>query len=312
MQGELGSIYSTRVRGVIDHHEEENAVTQDTDSEPRVVEKCGSCTSLVVQNLKSAWDHISSSSLSSGAGHAQGDSLADDDMVRKTWDAQVAKMALASILIDTLNLKSESKVVVADREAVEYLEAKIKSSPKDAKTWSRDEFYNEINEAKNNINDLEVDEILRKDYKAWTENGMKLGISSVVKPLDFLVTKVRKTLSQPDEEGVFDAAINNFIKSRDLAIFAIMTISHSPDQQFRRELFMQAASRPGSEAISRFSQLAGEELGLEDLDVDGISLNSGPDSQSRDEELLARKIWLQKDVSKSRKQVAPLLHKAMR
>lgn len=52
---------------------------QDTDPEPRILEEAGSCTSLVVRYFSSTWDDLSSSSLSSGAGHAQGSEYAIDD-----------------------------------------------------------------------------------------------------------------------------------------------------------------------------------------------------------------------------------------
>lgn len=120
LQGIQGSLYADRVHGVIDHHEEENAVPEDTAPEPRVVEKIGSCSSLVIRTFKSTWDTVASTSLSSGAAHAQSsDSTIDDSVVTQGWDAQIAKLALGSILEDTSNLKSESKTTSVDREAVE-------------------------------------------------------------------------------------------------------------------------------------------------------------------------------------------------
>lgn len=317
LQGALGSIYSGRVLGLIDHHGEENAVPQDTNPEPRVVEKCGSCTSLVIRTFRTTWDVISTSSLSSGAAHAQGDSLVDDGMVRKSWDAQIAKLALASVLIDTADLAAEGKVEAADREAVQYLNAKIQSSPRDARTWDRKQFYQEINDAKTNLDGLEFDEILRKDYKEWTQNGTKLGISSVVKPFEFLTAKAQQSSSsQQTMTDAFNQAIDSFMRSKSLSIFAIMTAFISPDQTFRRELFIQAANNASSAAaVSRFSKSAGEELDLEDMHVPGVSSNGGGDdgSSSADDEesKMTRKAWVQKNVAKSRKQVAPLLRAAV-
>lgn len=52
LQGELGRVYGGRVRGCIDHHEEENKVLTreicEEEGEMRIVEKSGSCASLVV------------------------------------------------------------------------------------------------------------------------------------------------------------------------------------------------------------------------------------------------------------------------
>lgn len=303
--GEIGSIYSSNVLGVIDHHEDENAVPQDTYPEPRVIEKCGSCTSLVVRTLQSSWDKLSNSALSSGAGHAQGETIVDDAMVRRAWDAQIAKLALASILIDTINLTAESKVRAADRDAVEYLEAKIQVSPKNV-IWDREEFYREIDEAKKNIEGFDLSDILRKDYKEWTENGIKLGISSVEKPLEFLVSKAQLKTSKHE---AFHQAAKDFMESRSLSIFSIMTAFMSGDG-FRRELYLCTTSSAGSDIISKFSDCAGSELDLEDTTVEGISLSECGSATENDSYDITR-IWLQKDTTKSRKQVAPQLRAAL-
>ena len=298
LQGELGSQYSARVQGVIDHHEDENAVPKNTGPEPRVIEKCGSCTSLVVRHCKPAWDSVSSSSLSTGAAHGQGEVVTDDSAVIQGWDAQVAKMALASILVDTANLTAPGKVEQVDRDSVDYLEAKIHLSSKHARTWDRDLYYKKIDEAKKNISCLTLTEILIKDYKGWTESGAKMGISSVVKPLGFLVEKAC-------EESIssFEDQLQQFMDVRDLAIFAIMTASTAPDGDFKRELLVQARSSASSWAIS-FAEQGASELQLGDLSIEGI-----PTQETAGQ--CWRKTWLQKAVSKSRKQVAPLLRKSM-
>ena len=298
LQGDLGNQYASKVRGVIDHHEEENAVPENTEPEPRVIEKCGSCTSLVVRQCKAAWDSISSSSLSTGAAHGQGEAAINDAAVTQVWDAQIAKMALASILVDTANLKAPGKVAQVDRDAVEYLEAKIQISHKDARTWNRDSYYKEIDEAKRDIGDLSLAEILTKDYKGWSESGAKLGISSVVKPLNFLVQKASE-----EKLRSFEHQLQEFMDDRDLSAFAIMTTSTSSEGQFQRELLVQARPSAFSSAIN-FAEQAASELRLEDRSFEGITMQDKPGQHWR-------KTWLQRDVSKSRKQVAPLLRKSM-
>ena len=298
LQGDLGKLYSSRVQGVIDHHEEENAVPEYTDPEPRVIEKCGSCTSLVVRQCKAEWDSISSSSLSTGAAHGQREVAIDDSIVTQGWDAQLAKMALASILIDTANLKAPGKVRQVDRDSVHYLEARIHISSKDARMWNRDRYYTEIDQAKRDIGSLNLTEILVKDYKGWTENGANLGISSVVKPLDFLVQKASE-----EKPPFLEDQLQHFIGDRDLSVFAIMTTSTSSEGSFERELLVQARPSASSSAI-KFAERSVSDLLLEDLDIDGIPTQNEPGQ-------VWRKIWVQKDVSKSRKQVAPLLRQAM-
>ena len=297
LQGVLGDRYSSKVRGVIDHHEEEHAVPENTDPEPRVIEKCGSCTSLVVRQCKPVWDSISSSSLSTGAAHGQGEGAVNDDAVTQGWDAQVAKLALASILVDTANLTAPGKVEQVDQDSVDYLEAKIQLSPKEARTWNRDHYYKEIDDAKRDISRLSLAEILIKDYKGWTEGSVKLGISSVVKLLEFLVQKAN------EETSSFEDQLSQFMDDQDITVFAIMTTSTSSEGNFKRELLVQARPSASSLAI-KFAEEGASELQLQDLDINGIPTQDKPGQHWR-------KVWLQKDVSKSRKQVAPLLRKAM-
>lgn len=282
---------------MIDHHEEENAVPENTDPEPRVVEKCGSCTSLVVRQCKPAWDSMSSSSLSTAAAHGQGEVAMNDSAVTQVWDAQVAKMALASILVDTANLTALGKVEQVDRDSVDYLQAKIQLSSKDASTWDRDRYYKEIDEAKRDISSLSLTEVLIKDYKEWTEDGAKLGISSIVKPLDFLVRKAG------EEKSSFEDQLQQFMDERDLSVLAIMTTSTSFKGDFKRELLLQARASASSSAI-KFAEQGAFDFNLEDLSIKGVSSQDKPGQTWR-------RTWLQKDVSKSRKQVAPLLRKVM-
>lgn len=306
LSGLLGGVYASQVHGVIDHHTEEGAVIQDTKPEPRVIEKSGSCTSLVVQYFRLTWDAISDSSLSSGAGHAQSsDSVVDDSAVTRGWDAQVAKLALASILEDTANLTSSSKTEAVDTDMVAYLEAKIQLSAKDSRTWNRNQFHNEITNAKRDIDGLSADEILRKDYKEWTENGMKIGMSSVVKPLSFLVTKISEERSKQIPAGV-DDALATFIADRTLSIFAIMTSSTSEDGKFQRELLVQA-NGPAEDIASNFVRNAADQLGLQDIEVEGIHQRTTQKGTASP----WRAAWLQKETDNSRKQVAPLIRQAM-
>ncbi|MCJ1398828.1 Exopolyphosphatase [Xylographa trunciseda] len=306
-QGSLGQVYSTRVHGVIDHHEEEGTVPEDTSPEPRCIEKCGSCTSLVVRYFRSSWDALASSALSSGGGYAQGDSLIDDSAVTRGWDAQVAKLALASILIDTRNLQDAGKTKDVDREAVAYLESRIKLSGKETRTWDRLAFFKEIDAAKQDIESLALNDILRKDYKEWSEPDGKLGISSVVKPLDFLVNKAGDEKGQ-GAEGAFHDSIEDFMVARDLGIFAIMTAFTSSDAKFQRQLLV-ASRKHMRKVASRFETSNMEELGLDSFLI-GKNSDNKPREGDEENELLSRS-WIQQNISMSRKQVAPMLRKAL-
>ena len=306
LQGSLGSQYSEYVSGVIDHHDEEHAVPSTPTPEPRIVGKAGSCTSLIIRRFRATWDAISDMSISSGAGHGQGNFAVNDSAYTQIWDAQIAKLALASILIDTANLTAPGKVEDVDRQAVRYLDAKINLSPKDAKSWDRTAFFNEITSAKTDIEHLSLEEILIKHYKEWTEKGHKLRISSVVKPLAFLV---RKGADDDSSSQTLEQVIHDFMTAHDLSLYAIMTAYKSEMGQFQRELLLQANNEPAFAAAEHFSKTAVQDLGLEVLNIDGVAKQVQPHSSS---DKPWRYYWMQGDLTKSRKQVAPMLREALR
>jgi len=305
LQGQLGRIYSSRVAGVIDHHDEEGKVPKETGDEPRIIDKSGSCTSLVTEYCRDSWDTLSSSAIASGAAHAQGNSLSDDGAVVKMWDAEAAKLGLASILIDTANLRDGNKTTEHDRNAVKYLEAKVMACPKLAASFDRNSFFEQISSAKMDIAGLKLQDILRKDYKLWDDRGQKLGISSVVKEIDFLRKKAIDEANTKSSDDCFLAALGQFAKQRDLDLYSVMTTSTSAGGQFQRELLVWARTEAGVAAAKRFAKDARDELGLEDW--------QGSDDKyyGCDGDGYWRMIWWQRNVQHSRKRVAPLLREAM-
>lgn len=305
LQGQLGKIYADRVAGVIDHHDEEGKVPKETGDEPRVVEKSGSCTSLVADYVRPSWDLLSSQGMSSGAAHGQGDSLSDDDAVVKVWDAEAAQLGLASILIDTANLQDKSKTTDHDKTAVEYLEARVLSCPKLAASFNRDRFYGVIDAAKKEIGGLQLQDILRKDYKLWDDKGLKLGISSVVKNIDFLRKKAEDEADTQSPDEAFLNALRRFAQERNLDLYSVMTTSTSAQGQFQRELLVWAFSEAGTKAANKFAVDARDELQLEKW--------QGQSGTSYDDEGSGywRRVWWQRKVQHSRKRVAPLLREAM-
>ena len=331
LQGKLGSIYNSRVHGVIDHHDDEDSIPRDLKSEPRVIEKCGSCTSLVIRTLRSSWDVVSRSIPSSSPSTSQleaEDSSDEEWVVSKIWDDQLAKIALASILVDTANLKAEGKVEVADREAVQYLESKIflPTYEGTGALWDRKQYYDSFKTAKQNVDFLSLNDILRKDYKQWHSTAHPstiLGISSVVKPLSFLTAKAAQENSD-GEKRAFGQAIQIFMQERHLSLYAIMTSFSTHESGHKRELFLQASSHlpsgdspptnAAASAASRFASQSQAELGLEPLHVPGIdiaSINDDDDDHDDRANESTRYVWTQKEVDKSRKQVAPLLRQAL-
>jgi exopolyphosphatase len=305
LQGQLGKIYSGRVAGVVDHHDDEGKISKDMGDEPRIIEKTGSCTSLIANYCRSTWDTLSESALSSGAAHAQGDSLSDDSAVVKRWDAAVAQLALASILIDTANLHDENKTTEHDRRAVEYLEAKIMLCPQLSTSFDRTVFYKEVDAAKKDIDGLNLHDILRKDYKQWDQGGMKLGVSSVVKSIAFLQNKAGDEAKASSAGRALLETFGDFAKTRELDMYALMTTSTSPEGEFQRELLLWAFNDKAVSAAKAFATSSTEELGLEDWNES----SSVADASCGDGQW--RKVWWQRHVQHSRKRVAPLLRDTM-
>lgn len=297
LQGELGAIYADRVVGVVDHHADEGKVPKETGEEPRIIETSGSCTSLIVNHCREAWDSLSAGTSSTGAAQAQGDTLMEDEAVTSLWDAQVAQLALASVVIDTMNLEDEHKTTQHDQDAVKYLEAKINQCAKIGAQFDRSAFFKEINNAKKDLGSLTLEEILRKDYKQWTENELNLGTSAVVQPISFLKSKINNDKSNTSYLTLLHAA-NKFAQERDLCIFSIMTAFETEDGNFAREVAVLAVDERGFDACKRFADSSSQKLQLNEADADENGKHWFH-------------IWKQGNLSASRKQVAPLLREAM-
>ncbi|KXT14472.1 hypothetical protein AC579_4794 [Pseudocercospora musae] len=288
LQGKLGELYRPAVKGVVDHHEDEKTVSEK--AEPRVITKCASCNSLVANYLRETWQDLGSM-VSSTIGAAQEDGrLVDDFPYASTWDAQVAKLALGAILIDSINMKAEHKVTDHDKKAVRFLEAKINISHKYGKDYDRDRLFNEINNAKSNIDELSLRDIMRKDYKQWQEGDLTLGISSVVQSI--------QSLESRDED--LQDTIRAWAKERKLNMFAIMT-AYNDDSGFHRQLHLTAFDAGAKSAAEKFVSNAGN---LDLKDAKGSNSNEGTDTTFHH-------FWDQHNLEASRKQVGPLLRENM-
>ncbi|KAK5709946.1 Exopolyphosphatase [Elasticomyces elasticus] len=296
LTGPLAKHYASSVTAAIDHHDEENAVS--STASPRIIGKSGSCNSLVVNHLRSTWDDISSTSTSIGAANAQSsDGVMDDEAYTSTWDAQIAKLALGSILIDTHNMTDESKMKDHDRKAVRYLEARINISHKYGKDYDRKTFFDEIDGAKKELDGLSLTDILRKDYKQWTEGDQTVGIAAVVKPMAYLQAKVKQ-----DE---FVQTLVSFAEERKLQLFAVMTAFTSDSGDFERQLLLIALDGgDAKKAGEKFVKQASDQLKLEESEVNEAISNGS--------KLPLCKLWNQKNLGASRKRVGPLLREAMR
>lgn len=259
--------FEGQIVGVIDHHADENAI--HTQAEPRVVEPCGSCMSLIVEESRKAWEESISTN----------DNASEED--------KLAKIGLAAILSDTINLTAKEKIREKDPKAVSFLESKIHD-----KTFNKTTFYEEILAVKEDITALSFRDIFRKDYKEWEDAGLKLGISCIVQDFDFLISKAGSASSLLHD-------FEQWVTERGLDVGSIMTTSN-PEGEFQRHLLVWGVGDKGEEAVQRFVKLGEEKLKLETW-KDG-ELDEGG----------RRLAWRQKELAASRKQVAPLLREALK
>lgn len=260
------SRYADRVSGCIDHHVDEKAVP--AGASPRVIETCGSCMSLIVDETRATWEGLA-----------------------REEQAKLARLGLAAILVDTTNLTSEDKTCAKDRSSTDFLEDKVRAV--EGGKYSRDAYHKEISDYKEDISKLNFRDILRKDYKEWTDAGVKLGVAAVVQGLDYLVEE--KAAGSVDK---FLEATAGWADERELDWVVTMTTSH-PGGEFQRHLFAWGRTPKGVEAMREFLAPGTDELQLETY-RDG-RLDGGDE----------RRAWRQHKLSASRKQVAPIMRDAM-
>lgn len=298
------------ILGCIDHHIDENSVP--STAHPRLIRTgIGSCTTLVVQHLRDE-----------GIWPESMESTGQSNEMERPAAVELAILSLASILIDTANLTAEGKVSKADRDVVSFLEDIISNAmakeqvPLDSSSnaqrygWDRDSFYGQVSSSKaNSLDLLTLPEIFYRDYKTWSEKTgstgkeLKLGIASLVKPINWLIEKTDS--SSPEK---FITAMQNFASGQELDLFSIMTTSTNREGQFRRELLVMASGKAEEprRVVDSFGEASRDELNLDEWNEDGrlVDLLRAQDIKG--------KVWWHRDVSKSRKQVAPLLRETMR
>lgn len=267
--------YKGQVVGCIDHHEDEGVVSKNV--EPRVIEPCGSCMSLIVEETRTLWS----------------------DLVKMTKTAEdaeenrkLAMLGLAPILIDTINFTEKHKVKPKDISAADFLEEKVQGF----QGYDRKMYFDRVAAVKEDISSLGFRDILRKDYKEWTEgNNLKLGVSSVVKGLNYLTEKKD---DQTAQDG-FLGAVAAWAEERELDVVSVMTAANNERDQFERNLLVWGRTDKGIEGLRKFADGSSEKL----------QLTTFGDGQLDDKD--NRKAWLQGNLAASRKQVAPLLREAL-
>ncbi|CAH0055305.1 unnamed protein product [Clonostachys solani] len=258
--------FESQVIGCIDHHVDEGTIPRDRS--PRIIEPCGSCMSLVIEESKKLWEAVAA-----GSHHSEVEKL--------------ARLALAPVLIDTINLTAKDKTKPKDRSAAEFLQGKMRDEK-----FHPDAYYKAIEAVKEDISELSFRDIFRKDYKEWTEGGLRLGISCAVQNFDYLL---HKTKGYTDE---FFDKLGDWAKERELDIISVMTTSH-PGGEFQRHLLVWARGDEAIAAVQKFVKISG-------------ALELQPYEDGKHDKAGQRLAWRQKNLAASRKQVSPLLREAMK
>lgn len=295
-----------RTVGCIDHHVDEHFVPRANDlptDQPLIIQPGpGSCSSLITSELQKRrlW-------------------TANQDASSVAEIAQVAKLTLAPILIDTSNLTAEGKVKDVDIQSVDFLQRLVSEAGSSADVeWDMVAFFEQIYDAKKNSLDLLTpEEILDRDFKDWTETtqssgqSVKLGFCSSVKPIRWIIQKAGGSQQFLD-------VVRQFAQREDkgLDVVIVMTSFTSAEDQHTRELFICASQESGLtvEGIKKFINessslgliewmpLDGESVDLVDTDIRG-TLNGISEAW--------RHLWVQTNATASRKQVAPMLRDAV-
>lgn len=267
--------YQNRIAGCIDHHVDEEVVP--LEASPRMIQHCGSCITLVIEECRQEWQNLRSKSN-------------DDDINAScssaTEDAKIAKLSLAPILLDTVNLTAKEKMCEKDPEIAGFLETVI-----DDKTFDRTKFFDEISAVKEDISSLSFRDIFRKDYKQWEDGDQVLGLSCTVQNFDYLLEK-------SGDKELFLKELAAWSDERGLDIAGVMTTSH-PNDEFQRHLLVWGRSSKGRDSLKEFGTIA-KSLELETWSG-GILNEDG-----------TRAVWRQYNLKASRKQVGPLLRDAMK
>jgi len=268
------------VVGCIDHHVEENYVPQQAT--PRVIKfGIGSCTTLVTQHLRkiNLW-------------------TAHPDHKKLPGYTQISRLALAPILVDTWDLKAPGdKCTELDKEQVAFLDAQTGDD------FDREDLYNQTNTAKyESLTMLRMQEVFARDYKSYAEEldgrMLDIGIASSFKDMEWLVKHAKGRQRLADEVVKFAQD-----GKKVLEVFSLLTKSADG-----REVSIFGFGEAGRKAITVFEENSKEELQLKEWNEDDAL------AKQFDEAVGAGswKIWWMGDLSKSRKQIAPLLRDALK
>lgn len=257
--------FQSRVTSCIDHHVNEGKLP-DTVS-PCVIKTSGSCSSLIIQECRHLWAK----------------EMAPDALN----DAALARLALAPILIDTGNLLIPEKTTPDDVHAAQILGEKL------GLDFVQTNYFDEVSKFKSDLSQMSLRDVLRKDYKEWTDGGILLGTAASARGFEYLLEKAEH---KPE---VFVAAVKNWAIEKKTDVMAVMTIVAG--ESFGRQLMLWGVTEKGISVVKNFETLFSDKIGLQ-------KWNSGAFDG---DDFGYRRTWTQQNTALSRKQIAPMLREVM-
>ncbi|KPI41817.1 Exopolyphosphatase [Cyphellophora attinorum] len=281
--------------GCIDHHVDEHVIPEG--SSPRIVTTgIGSCTTLVVSHLRQSgtWPKVLDSPQSAAV-------------------AEVCHLALAPILVDTKNLKAGGeKCSDLDRAIVAVLQNEMSGTAMMGikSSWNRDDFYEPVFAAKAaSLDLLTAQEMFERDYKSWTEGAIEIGISSLVRPVSWLVEHFKGGAAElAGEIQRFAKQMQDEQTSDGVGFEVFVMLTPGPKGGKGKEVVMVTFSDRAAKVIEVFEEKAGE-LKLEDWDDRcREDFKAAFDKQCGQ---MRYKVWWMTNREKTRKQGAPLVREAV-
>ena len=284
IQGDIFHKYADenklQIDTIIDHHEDENVAK---DADPRIITKSGSCSSLVFNyfytNLK-------------------------DKTIFETSD--VCGLLLGPLLIDTSNMtqKVEMEDSVAFSRYIMLLQdshistnmTQLTRAASDVSTESLMlTYYDTLKTAKKDLSCLSFFDILRKDYKQFTFNGLRVGFSSLGKLYLWIFNK----FSGNDIEEALLRTIN--YHKLDMLVITTSYTKKTNNEYTREFSYYFKLDAPRAGDLKEIGTLAHQALSLNDKIYDYESFAKKLLSVSN------LFLFNQGNVQASRKQVVPIV-----
>ena len=235
--------FSDCVTEIIDHHKDEGLFGSVS---PRIIEPVGSSATLVAELIL--------------------------NNNRKLLEAGSATLLLGTILLDTVNLEAEAgRATPRDQQTVDTL-LRLTGS-------NRQQLFDRLQQEKFNVASLDSFDLLRKDYKEWTLGRKRVGIASVLLPVEDWLSK----------DGALSASLASYAGTRCLDV--LITMNACTNSEFTRELIVYCPDESLRIPLIGF-------LKRSDLQLKPIESNVVDESTA---------LFAQGNLSYSRKKVQPLL-----